>query len=113
MVHLARRNADGSADTAWGTNGWRTPLGGTHLRSHLDSNGRIILCGMNGTGARVARLLATGDLDPTFSTDGYFNPVDFSNAVGFTVNDCAIDPLGRILVTGIKDGEGYMIRIWN
>ncbi len=113
FVHLSRRNADGSADATFGTSGWIPRIAGTNAQTHLDTNNRLILCGMNGTGARVARLLATGALDPTFAGDGNFNVTDFPNAHLFTVNDCAIDPLGRILVTGIKGGQGYMIRIWN
>ncbi len=113
FVHLSRRNADGSADTTFGTNGWIPRIAGTYIQTHLDTNRRLILCGMNGTGARVARILETGALDPTFAGDGNFNVTDFPHAHMFTVNDCALDPLGRILVTGIKSGQGYMIRIWN
>lgn len=112
-IHLSRRNADGTADTDWATNGWRNPLAGTLARAHLDYESRIIVCGMNGAGARVARLIQNGSLDTSFATDGLFNATDFPSASGFTVGDCAVDELGRIVLTGSRAGAGYMIRIWN
>jgi uncharacterized delta-60 repeat protein len=99
---LVRLNAaDGSLDNTFDTDGKRTiDFGGSDLARGLaiQTDGKIVVVGSNGTDFSVARLNPTdGGLDATFDTDGKqtinFNGADDARAV-------RLQPDGRIVVVG-------------
>ena len=105
-IAIARLNANGSMDTSFGVNGEQTvDVGGTSRASSVavQSDGRIVIVG--GTAAAsghfaVARLTASGALDPTFNgggtlTFGYGGMSQYETGLGV-----AIQQNGRIVVMG-------------
>lgn len=99
---LARFEADGSDDTSFGTNGrvyvglMSYPLPTSFFTSLLIlPSGKIIAVGTNGfNGAIIARFLADGTLDPTFSGDGW------EQVPGAYVNCVALGPGGTFVLAG-------------
>ena len=73
-IQVARLNANGALDTTFGTGGIATvDFGGDDFGLALarQANGRILVAGRSSAaGAVVARLRATGALDPDFDGDG-------------------------------------------
>jgi uncharacterized delta-60 repeat protein len=112
---IARLNPDGTLDSTFGSNGLRTvgidlaaPFVDRASAVAIDSLGRIVVAGTAtaGTGIdtdfAVIRLLANGDLDPSFDADGRQTiPFDVS---GGTLEDratgVAIDAQNRIVIVG-------------
>ena len=109
---LARFDADGSQDLAFGTGGLVTtdfgPLvGNTPATDYahdlaVDTDGSIVVVGTTefggGSDFAIARYDSDGDLDPGFGTDGLLT-VDF--AAGFdSGHDIAIQPDGKIVAVG-------------
>jgi uncharacterized delta-60 repeat protein len=104
---VTRLKPDGSLDGTFGSAGTTTvafgslanPLGGAVRQA----NGKIVIAGytQDGEDVAVARLDASGSLDPTFGTGGRatvdFGTATFGNAV-------ALAPNGRIVVVGQKTG---------
>jgi uncharacterized delta-60 repeat protein len=93
--NVARLNDDGSLDTSFDP-GSGPDADVTHLV--CDSFGRVLIGGqfstVAGTGRRaIARLLADGQIDASFSSP-------FGSASGFSANVIALRPDGRILVGG-------------
>ncbi len=99
---LARFEPDGSDDMSFGTNGrvvvglMSYPLPTSFFKSLLIlPSGKLIAAGTNGFNqAVVARFLADGTLDPTFSGDGW-TPVQ----AGY-VNSVALDPDSNLILAG-------------
>jgi uncharacterized delta-60 repeat protein len=96
---LARLNADGSLDTAFGTNGLFGADGSVRAIT-LQSDGRILVGGVftnfNGLPVnRIVRLLADGTLDPAFTPN--FNPALGGNGEILTI---VVQADGKILVGG-------------
>ena len=107
---LARLNADGSLDTAFGTSDHGSPdgvviadFGGKDFgrRLAIDTGGRILMVGDSLVGTErdmaVARFTPLGVPDTSFSGDGQ-TTIDFGG-VEFG-NDLTIQPDGRIVVVG-------------
>ena len=111
---VLRLGADGSVDTTFGTNGWTYvafDLGQSlsdYVQSmSIDSSGRIVLAGVvEGPTTNlwgVARLLANGQIDTTFATQGRTTFSFASDGDGSsydTPNSVVALPDGRILVGG-------------
>jgi uncharacterized delta-60 repeat protein len=105
---VLRRNADGSVDTSFGTNGVvkvRLPvsedLSATRVHgAAIDSAGRIVVVGHNGSGpsarAYVLRLLANGSRDAAFGANGLVRLEALKSGEGLVVQ--ADD---RIVVGGV------------
>ncbi|MBL8436329.1 MAG: DUF4347 domain-containing protein, partial [Zoogloea sp.] len=104
---VLRYNADGSLDTSFGGGDGivTTDFAGGSLdvayRVVVQADGRIVVGGASGSGTTdfaVARYLADGTLDTSFSGDGK-QTVDFAGSVdeGFGL---ALDAAGRILQAG-------------
>ncbi|MFO1486771.1 MAG: choice-of-anchor D domain-containing protein [Verrucomicrobiaceae bacterium] len=103
---LARYNADGTLDTTFGTGGKvTTPFAGTldWARSvAIQPDGKIVAAGSSGSGSgtddfAVARYLANGTLDTTFSGDGKFT---VSLGGNDDVSALCLQPDGKIVVVG-------------
>jgi len=102
---VVRFNADGTLDTAFGTNGATTvnPFGySTATALSIAPDGKIVVAGYAVLGSSdmvVFRVTSTGALDPTFGTGGV-KTLDFrgglDNAIGVQVLGD-----GKILVAGI------------
>lgn len=110
-----RRNADGSVDTAFGTNGWSQTVSGTFPRVNEDSSGNLILCLQNAT-YWVARLLPNGNRDSTFAGDAHFGSGDYATSPADRCEAMWLDELDRIYFSGrAKDAsaKGYLFRLWN
>ncbi len=103
---LVRYNTDGSLDTSFGNGGVvLTPLttgAGAPTASDVlvDSQGRIVIAGGDGSHFELARYTSSGQLDSTFGTAGLVTtaiPGTNSSGVATTV---ALDAAGNILVGG-------------
>lgn len=94
---LARFDATGALDPAFGTDGWAPAAVGTSWVTcsglAVQSDGKIVV----GSGDRIERYDTTGALDPAFGVAGVSILADF---VAFTI---AIQPDGKILVGGLDD----------
>ncbi len=112
---VTRLNANGTLDTAFGSKGIVAigfDLGGANIDRAtsvvIQNDGRILVAGFAQIDAAgdydfaIARLTATGELDPTFDTDGR-QTIAFDFA-GSTNDDratgIALDSSGRIVVVG-------------
>lgn len=90
-VLMLRFNADGTPDTAFGTNGVKEVVGtnlGQLADATLDEAGKIVVLGGNG----FARILADGRADPGFGPNGI-------GASGFGT-DLLVQADGRIVIVG-------------
>jgi uncharacterized delta-60 repeat protein len=104
---IVRFNADGSVDfTFGGGDGVADPTLNDPIAMALAPDGKIVVAGFpDGSGAdypsmSVARLLADGSADPSFSGDGVFTGfTGFARAV-------AVQPDGKVLVTGADGFSG-------
>jgi uncharacterized delta-60 repeat protein len=115
---LARFNPDGTPDLGFGSGGVvRTRIGLTAgaLAVALQSDGRIVAAGGSNPDATppyramaLARYLPNGTLDRTFGSEGI---VSTPIAAGFTGgSDLALQPDGRIVVTGSTDNDFAVAR---
>lgn len=105
---LIRYNADGSLDTAFGTNGV-VVLSAFDYAAHLviDGNGDILVCGSSANGVQdliIARYHADGSLDTTFGNNGVTQSALVNDSFGVAVG---VDGLGRIV------GVGHQYVSWN
>ncbi len=104
----AELNSDGSVNTAFGTHGLvALPQQGADWGMVIQPDGAIVLAGqqtVNGRqGYMTARLLPTGDLDPTFGRGGVVTLPIGTSATGYAVG---LRPDGDIIVTGdATDGQ--------
>jgi uncharacterized delta-60 repeat protein len=110
-LFLARYNANGSLDAAFGTSGKVvTDLQGNGEAQGRDvvvmSNGRIIVAGYRSqAGAAdfaLAGYLSTGSLDPAFGTGGMVF-TDFGDDGDETAWSIAAQPDGRLVVAGTRN----------
>ena len=106
---LARYNANGSLDTAFGNGGKvTTDFGGDESAKGmaLQADGKIVAVGKSGTVSGVAFLLARynadGSLDTTFGTGGKVT-TDFGTADG--ANAVALQDDGEIVVAGFANSD--------
>ena len=106
-IQVARLNANGAFDTTFGTAGIAAvDFGGTEFGEALarQADGRILVVGRSsGAGAVVARLRATGVLDPDFGGDGR---VTLPGGGG--VNAVLVQPDRNIVVAGNASGSATM-----
>lgn len=111
---LARYHQDGSLDTSFGTNGSvsssfssEADIDSICTSMAIDSQGRIVLAGKLGDYLGfdfvVARYDPNGTLDTTFGTDG---AVITSVAGGEGAEGLLIQPDGKLVLTGLRVGEG-------
>jgi uncharacterized delta-60 repeat protein len=111
-IFVARYNRDGTPDTDFGIAGVRYisfDLGGTKedraQAIALQADGKIVVAGFaattNGTDFAIARLDATGTLDPAFDGDGKTTvPFDLGGTNNDVATDLVIQPDGKIVVVG-------------
>ena len=106
-IQVARLNANGAFDTTFGTAGIAAvDFGGTEFGEAIarQADGRILVVGRSsGAGAVVARLRATGVLDPDFGGDGR---VTLPGGGG--VNAVLVQPDRNIVVAGNASGSATM-----
>lgn len=98
-LDVTRLNTDGTLDTTFGTNGQTSiaTIFGDPTTIRTQNDGKILIAGV---GAKVIRLNADGTVDASFAANGIFDLG--TQSLGNTVNDLAIRPDGRILVTYIS-----------
>ena len=106
-IQVARLNANGALDTTFGTGG-KAPVdfGGDDfgLAMARQANGRILVAGRSSAaGAVVARLRASGALDPDFDGDGRVTLPG-----GGSANAVLVQPDRRIVVVGNASGNATM-----
>jgi len=106
-IQVARLNANGALDTTFGTGG-KAPVdfGGDDfgLAVARQANGRILVAGRSSPGgAVVARLRASGTLDPDFDGDGR---VTLSG--GGSASAVLVQPDRKIVVAGNANGSEMM-----
>jgi uncharacterized delta-60 repeat protein len=101
---LARYNADGSLDPAFGSGGTvTTPIGSTattqmQAKLLIQGDGKIVVAGMDASSNFVlARYNGDGSLDSSFGSSG--KVTGHINAAGI-----ALEPDGKIIVVGITAG---------
>jgi uncharacterized delta-60 repeat protein len=100
-VFVVRLKADGKVDRTFGRggNGSVTVAKEGHVANlAVDPRGRILLAGGFGArGARVARLTAAGDLDPTFGRGGLAQAETLTKLYA---EDFVLRPDGRLVMAG-------------
>ena len=104
---LARYNADGTLDSTFSGDGIVTTSFGTSAIAYgivIQPDGRIVVAGFAGDDFALARYESDGDLDTTFDADGKV-VTDFllRHEQGW---DLALQPDGRIVVSGFTRGTG-------
>ena len=113
---VARYNLDGSPDTTFSGDGkWSFDFPVRPDAAHTDdealdvaiqSDGKIVVIGRNGSRVAIVRLTIAGAFDPTFSGDGrttfLFASAGYSEAKGV-----AIQSDGKIVVAGYTFGTGF------
>jgi uncharacterized delta-60 repeat protein len=105
--HLARYNPDGSLDATFGTGG--KAQGNPRMEEvralALEPNGQIVVAGTALTNTfndfAVSRFNADGSLDANFGNSG-MTTIDFGS-VDDIANSLAVQPDGKIVVTGERD----------
>jgi uncharacterized delta-60 repeat protein len=106
-IQVARLNANGAFDTTFGTGGIAAvDFGGTEFGEAIarQADGRILVVGRSSAaGAVVARLRATGVLDPDFGGDGRVTLPG-----GGSVNAVLVQPDRNIVVAGNASGSATM-----
>ena len=106
-VQVARLNANGKLDTTFGTGGIAAvDFGGDDFgeAAARQADGRILVAGRSTTaGAIVARLRATGALDPDFGGDGRVTLPG-----GGSASAVLVQPDRKIVVAGNASGSGAM-----
>ena len=111
---VIRLNANGTTDTAFGSNGVATyhksDSHDTALRLTVQNDGKILVTGTSHNGSNydvlVARFNTNGTLDTSFGTSGItiYNGGDYDRGYGIDVNS-----EGKILVTGVRTKPGQDI----
>ncbi|MCA9060056.1 MAG: hypothetical protein KDA85_16225, partial [Planctomycetaceae bacterium] len=112
-IFTARFHANGTTDSTWGAGGIAlTHLGaGTDIAAHaaLQSDGKLVLAvtadNAGNTDLAVLRFLSNGSLDTTFGGTGIVT-VDATGGQD-TATGIAIQPDGRIVVTGYGDNPAF------
>jgi uncharacterized delta-60 repeat protein len=106
-IKVARLNANGLLDKTFGTGGIAAvDFGGTEFGEAMarQADGRILVAGRaDAGGAIVARLRATGALDPDFGAGGRVTLPG-----GGSANAVLVQPDRRIVVAGNASGSGAM-----
>jgi uncharacterized delta-60 repeat protein len=106
-IQVARLSANGKLDTAFGTGGIAAvDFGGDDFGAALarQADGRILVAGRSSAaGAVVARLRATGALDPDFGSGGRVTLPG-----GGSASAVLVQPDGRIVVAGNASGSAMM-----
>jgi len=106
-IQVARLKANGALDTTFGTAGITTiDFGGDDFGEAMarQADGRILVAGRSTVaGAVVARLRATGVLDPDFGGDGRVTLPG-----GGSVGTVLVQPDRRIIVAGNASGSAAM-----
>ena len=106
-IQVARLNANGALDATFGTGGKAAvDFGGDDfgLAMARQANGRILVAGRSSAaGAVVARLRASGKLDPDFDGDGRLTLPG-----GGSASAVLVQPDGKIIVAGNASGSEMM-----
>ena len=106
-IQVARMKANGALDTTFGTGGIATvDFGGTEFGEAMarQADGRILVAGRSSAGgAVVARLRATGVLDPDFGGDGRVTLPG-----GGSLSAVLVQPDRNIVVAGNANGSATM-----
>lgn len=107
-VAVVRLSADGVLDPGFGAKGTArlaTGAGTSANAATLLPDGRILVAGGRGGNVLLARLLPTGEADPSFGTSGV-STLDLGRTE--TANGVTMVPDGRIRVVGeATDGSGF------
>lgn len=110
---IARYNSDGSLDSSFSSDGRQTTDfggfgGGSAAALALQSNGKIVAVGTDGSGFAVARYNSDGSLDTSFSGDGR-ESVDLGG-FGGSGAAVALQADGKIVAAGSDSGGFAVVR---
>jgi uncharacterized delta-60 repeat protein len=119
QIALARYNTDGALDTTFSGDGILTmefsigsSSGGPALGVAVQTDGRIVIVGSNGTDVALARLTTNGTLDATFGpAPGGRATRDFG--IDDTATAIAILSDNRIIVAGSMTFNGQKVFVWD
>lgn len=111
---IRRFNADGSPDGAFNANIDSAVQQGEAYAVAIQSDGKIIVAGDNGNPANIdiklVRLNSNGTLDTSFDGDGVLvMPVGPATDIALAI---AIQPDGKILVSGRSDSNPTFVTTW-
>lgn len=114
---IRKFNADGSADTTFGTNGLvEAPANGTARDLAVLPDGKIVILAQSGNDSVLLRFLANGTADPLFGTDGV---VSIPCGDSATINKFRVYDAHKIVIAGGNEGgvpgpgtKGLLVRVW-
>lgn len=114
---IRKFNADGSADTTFGTGGLvEAPATGTARDLIALPDGKLVILSQSGNDSVLTRFLANGTIDPLFGTDGVVSVPCGDSA---TINKFRVYDAHKVVIAGGNEGgvpgpgtKGLIVRVW-
>lgn len=114
---LARFNADGSLDTAFGINGLVTTSFGNDSSNSawkvaIQADGKIVVAGVSNGQIALARYKADGTLDPTFGSNGLATTAITDSTFDGAPNGVFVQTDGKIVVGGTAFNDVSLVHFF-
>ena len=118
MFAVARFLPDGSIDSQFGASGVATvpfDKDSWGYAAVVQPDGRMVIAGSfratsTGSLVPVVRLMPNGALDPSFGSSGKVT-ISFGRKINAAAYDLALDALGRPIIAGETNRDGFVIRL--
>ena len=108
-ISISKVKTDGNFDNAFNTTGKLVLTLGHYFSIISQSDGKVIICGNDGTNFSVIRLNSNGSYDNTFGTSGKVSlSFGSTNDAGYSL---ALQKDGQILVGGIGNSQFVIVRL--